>query len=156
MAYTFFSNENSKGVPLTDYDLLKAHHLRFVFNEKQAEHLASKWNTMTSLKYRQLDSTLSVHLFRLRKWMRKRDYDAAEKHRTKEEFSAAQIIPEIPPFGEQFEYYEKIQGGTHFFGRRGNSPWIASAPLTKYLSTTEHEERQVTDSMHLCPQPLYL
>ena len=28
--------------------------------------------------------------------------------------------------------------------------------LTKYLSTTEHEERQVTDSMHLCPQPLYL
>ena len=39
LAYTFFSNENSKGVPLTDYDLLKAHHLRFVFNEKQAEHL---------------------------------------------------------------------------------------------------------------------
>ena len=43
-----------------------------------------------------------------------------------------------------------------FSGRRGNSPWIAPAPLTKYLSTTEHEERQVTDSMHLCPQPLYL
>ena len=41
-------------------------------------------------------------------------------------------------------------------GRRGNSPWIAPAPLTKYLSTTEHEERQVTDSMHLCSQPLYL
>ena len=40
--------------------------------------------------------------------------------------------------------------------RRGNFPWIAPAPLTKYLSTTEHEERQVTDSMHLCPQPLYL
>lgn len=115
LAYTFFSNENSKGVPLTDYDLLKAHHLRFVFNERQAEHLASKWNSMTSHKYRQLDATLSEHLFRLRKWMRKRDYDAAEKHRTKDEFSAAQIIPEIPPFGEQFEYYEKIQGGTHFF-----------------------------------------
>ena len=42
------------------------------------------------------------------------------------------------------------------YGRRGNSPWIAPAPLTKYLSTTEHEERQVTDSMHLCSQPLYL
>lgn len=115
LAYTFFSNENSKGVPLTDYDLLKAHHLRFVFNERQAEHLASKWNTLTTDKYSQLDATLSAHLFRLRKWMRKRDYDSAEKHRTKEEFSAAQIIPEIPPFGEQFEYYEKIQGGTHFF-----------------------------------------
>lgn len=115
LAYTFFSNENSKGVPLTDYDLLKAHHLRFVFNERQAEHLASKWNSLTTQKYRQLDATLSAHLYRLRKWMRKRDYDSAEKHRTKDEFSAAQIIPEIPPFGEQFEYYEKIQGGTHFF-----------------------------------------
>ena len=41
-------------------------------------------------------------------------------------------------------------------GRTGNFPWIAPAPLTKYLSTTEHEERQVTDSMHLCSQPLYL
>ena len=40
--------------------------------------------------------------------------------------------------------------------RRGNSPWITPALLTKYLSTTEHEERQVADSMHLCPQPLYL
>ena len=47
--------------------------------------------------------------------MRKRDYDSSQKLRTKEEFSAALIIPEIPPFGEQFEYYEKIQGGTHFF-----------------------------------------
>ena len=115
LAYTFFSNENSKGVPLTDYDLLKAHHLRFVFNERQAEHLAGKWNSLTTQKYHQLDATLSAHLFRLRKWMRKRDYDSAEKHRTKDEFSAAQIIAEIPPFGEQFEYYEKIQGGTHFF-----------------------------------------
>ena len=115
LAYTFFSNENSKGVPLTDYDLLKAHHLRFVFNEKQAEHLAGKWNSLTNQKYRLLDTTLSSHLFRLRKWMRKRDYDSSQKLRTKEEFSAALIIPEIPPFGEQFEYYEKIQGGTHFF-----------------------------------------
>ena len=42
------------------------------------------------------------------------------------------------------------------YGRRGNSPWIAPALLTKYLSTTEHEEGQVADSMNLCPQPLYL
>ena len=42
------------------------------------------------------------------------------------------------------------------FGRRGNSPWITPALLTKYLSTTEHEEGQVADSTHLCPQPLYL
>lgn len=33
LAYTFFSNENSKGVPLSDYDLLKAHHLRYILKE---------------------------------------------------------------------------------------------------------------------------
>ena len=58
---------------------------------------------------------MATHLFRLRRWMRKRDFDVDEKYRTKEEYSAALIIPEIPPFGEQFNFYEKIQGGTHFF-----------------------------------------
>ena len=115
LAYTFFSNENSKGVPLTDYDLLKAHHLRFVYNEGQAEHLANRWNFLVSQKYELLDATLSAHLFRLRKWMRKRSFDTDKKYRTKEEFSAALTIPDIPAFGEQFIFYEKIQGGPHFF-----------------------------------------
>lgn len=113
LAYTFFSNENSKGVSLTDFDLLKAHHLRYVPNEKQAEHLSEKWNTIITKKFTSLEATLSSHLFRLRRWMRKRDYDLAEKLRTKEEYSAALIIPEIPPFGERFSFYEKTQDGTH-------------------------------------------
>ena len=36
-----------------------------------------------------------------------------------------------------------------FSGCRGESPWIAPMPLTKYLSATEHKERQVVDTMHL-------
>ena len=40
LAYTFFSNENSKGVPLSDFDILKAHHLRYIHIEEQAEHMA--------------------------------------------------------------------------------------------------------------------
>ena len=39
--------------------------------------------------------------------------------------------------------------------RRGDSPWIAhTVPhrLTEYLSTTEHEERQVVDTMYLSTQ----
>ena len=35
------------------------------------------------------------------------------------------------------------------YRRRGKSPWIVPIPLTKYLSTTEHKERQVVDTMHL-------
>ena len=115
LAYTFFSNENSKGVPLSDYDLLKAHHLRYIFIEKQAEHLASRWNDMIENEYPSLEKTLAVHLFRLRKWMRKKNFNPDERFCVKEEFSSALILPEIPPFGEKFDFYEKIQGGSHFF-----------------------------------------
>ena len=40
-------------------------------------------------------------------------------------------------------------GKDEFFRRRGKSPWIVPISLTKYLSTTEHKERQVVDTMHL-------
>ena len=115
LAYTFFSNENSKGIPLSDYDLLKAHHLRYIFIEKQAEHIANRWNNLIENEYPSLDKTLATHLFRLRKWMRKKNYNPDERLCVKEEFSSALIISEIPPFGEKFEFYEKIQGGSHFF-----------------------------------------
>ena len=115
LAYTFFSNENSKGVPLSDYDILKAHHLRYIFIEKQAEHLASRWNDLIENDYFSLEHTLAVHLFRLRKWMRKKNFNPDERFCVKEEFSSALILPEIPPFGEKFDFYEKIQGGSHFF-----------------------------------------
>ena len=115
LAYTFFSNENSKGVPLSDYDLLKAHHLRYIFIEKQAEHLASRWNNLIENDYLSLEKTLAAHLFRLRKWMRKKNFNPDERFCVKEEFSSALILPEIPPFGEKFDFYEKIQGGSHFF-----------------------------------------
>ena len=115
LAYTFFSNQNAKGVALSDFDLLKAHHLRYIPYENQQEHMAGRWNTLIESKYAILDATLSTHLYRLRKWMRKNDYDPNEPHRVKEEFSAAVFVPYIPPFGERFDFYEKIQGGTHFF-----------------------------------------
>ena len=115
LAYTFFSNQNAKGVVLSDFDLLKAHHLRYIPWEKQQEHMAGRWNTLIEKQYRLLDATLSTHLYRLRKWMRKNSYDVTESHRVKEEFSAAPFIEKIPPFGERFDFYEKIQGGTHFF-----------------------------------------
>lgn len=115
LAYTFFSNQNAKGVPLSDFDLLKAHHLRFIFDEKQSEHISGKWNSIIENQYEALDKTLSTHIYRLRKWMRKKDYNVDEIHRVKEEYSADIIIPDIPAFGESFDFYEKIQGGSRFF-----------------------------------------
>ncbi len=115
LAYTFFSNENSKGVPLSDFDILKAHHLRYIHIEEQAEHMAMRWNKMMSDNKEQLNNSIAKHLFRMRKWIRKRYYNPNAKRIVKDEFSASPIIPEIPPFGESFNFNEKIQGGTHFF-----------------------------------------
>ena len=115
LAYTFFSNENSKGVPLSDFDILKAHHLRYIHIEEQAEHMAMRWNNMMSDNKEQLNKSIARHLFRMRKWIRKRYYNPNAKRIVKDEFSASLIIPEIPPFGESFNFNEKIQGGTHFF-----------------------------------------
>ncbi|MDL2309606.1 DUF262 domain-containing protein [Parabacteroides sp. OttesenSCG-928-B22] len=119
LAYTFFSNQNSKGVPLSDYDLLKAHHLRYIAIEEQAEHLAKQWNLLCSEEFSEGDTfiehTLGVHLYRLRKWMRKQEFDENKERRVKEEFSAAPTMLDVPPFGEQFRFCEKIEGGTYFF-----------------------------------------
>lgn len=120
LAYTFFSNQNSKGVPLSDFDLLKAHHLRFIPNEDQAEHMAVKWNRMSQQApvYQEKNAlyrALGTHIYRLRKWMRKNDSQENAEHHIQQEYQSAPTMPDVPPFGEKFDFYEKIQGGTHFF-----------------------------------------
>lgn len=126
LAYTFFSNENSRGVVLTDYDLLKAHHLRFIPRtfEKQSERAAAVWNKMIEDGRTHVDEeglpdyerTLDTYLYRLRKWTRNKECeDGKNNRRVKKEYEAAPIVDEIPPFGERFYFGEPIQGGTHFF-----------------------------------------
>ena len=58
------------------------------------------------------------------------------------------IVPNFSPF---FTFWLKNPPTFHENPRsaQGKSPWIAPIPLTKYLSTTEHKERQVVDTMHL-------
>ena len=126
LAYTFFSNQNSRGVELTDYDLLKAHHLRYIpaTYELQSLHAAEVWNKMIEDGRVENDPTsvpdyvrtLDTYIYRLRKWIRKKECDdSTHNYRVKKEFEAAPIVDEIPPFGERFYFNEPIQGGTHFF-----------------------------------------
>jgi len=120
LAYTFFTSENGKGKALSDYDLLKSHHLRFIQIQEQAEHLAERWDSIireseNDNTANQLGRTFEIYLFRLRKWMRKKEWNNDSKRKVKNEFEASPMIPNIPPFGEQFHFYESIQGGTHFF-----------------------------------------
>ena len=126
LAYTFFSHQNSRGVALSDYDLLKAHHLRYIplGNEGQAQHITEVWNQMIE-EGRQVGQethpdyvrTLDTYIYRLRKWMRKAECDdRTGNYRIKQAYEAAALIDEIPPFGEHFHFNEPIQGGAHFFG----------------------------------------
>lgn len=126
LAYTFFSNQNSRGVALTDYDLLKAHHLRYIPSscEQQSRQAAEVWNKMIEDGRNENDQTmipdyvqtLDTYIYRLRKWMRKKKCDdSTNNYRIKREYETAPIVEEIPPFGERFYFNEPIQGGTHFF-----------------------------------------
>lgn len=131
LAYTFFSSQNTRGVHLSDYDLLKAHHLRYIpptFG-RQAFRAAEVWDNMIASGYNKgskenqsNDKTadyivvLDYYLYNLRKWMRHLPGGGDNtSHRIKKEYEAAKIIEEIPPFGERFYFNEPIQGGSHFF-----------------------------------------
>ncbi len=121
LAYTFFSNENSRGTPLSDYDLLKAHHLRYVVTEPQQLHLATRWDKMicsdvpSKSDLKEHEQALALYVFRLRKWFKFDWWNEGEKYNVKKEYESSPIVESIPPFGEQFKYFEPIQGGTHFF-----------------------------------------
>lgn len=117
IGYTFFSNQNSKGVKLTDYDLLKAHHLRYIISEPQAIHLANIWTKLTQKDDENrmpVELSLGKHVYRLRKLLHKDNFNEYG-HYVRDEFQSAPLMPDVPPFGERFDYFEPIQGGAHFF-----------------------------------------
>ena len=67
LAYTFFNTTNTTGKPLSDYDLLKTHHLRFLEDEGTASLAARQWNHASKADaHREL---LHLMLFRLRHWI---------------------------------------------------------------------------------------
>lgn len=123
LAYTFFSNQNSKGKPLSDYDLLKAHHLRFIEREDVQLEKTIRWNTMISMdkdddneKYH--IRTLDLYLFRLRKWLVRESWSEQEPHRIKNEYEAAEVLKELEiknGFSCSSPFFEAIRGGEYFF-----------------------------------------
>ena len=66
LAYTFFSNSNSTGKRLSDYDLLKNHHLRYISSDRHAERFSKRWHELEKSGCQ--DDVLQKMLFRLRKW----------------------------------------------------------------------------------------
>lgn len=163
LAYTFFSNENSRGCPLSDFDLLKAHHLRYIQINEQAQHLSTVWDKMLldeqevpEKSEKSYERALGLYIFRLRKWINYDEWDETEKYKIKNEYEAARINDEIPPFGEQFQYKEPIQGGSHFFAyvNRFRERFLTFRVIpqytllhTKMTGETHHWFRDVIESL---------
>ena len=130
LSFTFFNNSNSRGKQLTDYDLLKPHHLRYIpaDYEAQQELYAAQWDKMIGAcklltdnmenreKRQEADyiHVFELYLYRLRHWARVKDCEESGRF-IYPEFKSSPYIEEIPPFGEKFNYHEPIQGGQHFF-----------------------------------------
>lgn len=136
LAFVFFSNQNLRGVELTDYDLLKAHHLRFIpqSQELQAQYAAMQWDSMVNEGRKDKEEqgqadyeiVLDTFIYHLRRWMRRVAVERrGTRHRIKREYEAAPIIAEIestppdderpPSDDEKFYFNQTIRGGSHFF-----------------------------------------
>ncbi len=118
LAYTFFSNNNSTGKPLTDYDLLKTHHLRYINNDNAAKLLSNKWNEIEKTGY--LDDLLQKMLFRLRKW-KNREWFAFEsankdRHDVFDHFKSVNPLPDfVNSSFNMFRFDSLMSGGIDFF-----------------------------------------
>lgn len=141
LAYTFFSNQNSRGVPLSDYDLLKAHHLRYIPSgeEGQAERNAESWNRMVDDgRQEELPDyvcTLDTYVYRLRQWKHHQSCENQSKNRyIKRAYEAAHMIESIsstPPSTYHFD--DSIEGGKFFFS-------FVEYHLSKYKTFIRTEE----------------
>lgn len=101
-AYTFFDSVNSKGRSLSDFDLLKAHHLMFI--PPQQEALAASHNDAWQSRDENHPYVFGTTLRRLRMWGRRNDRDSRRERPDYNEFCAV-----VEP--------EQGKGGEHVFNR---------------------------------------
>ena len=85
-AYTFFDSVNSKGKPLSDHDLLKAHHLMYIPDEQ--ESLATEFNHDWIGRDAHHQRLFSTMLRRIRMWARNEDRDHRYERPDYDEFQA--------------------------------------------------------------------
>ena len=117
LAYRFFNTTNSSGVRLSDYDLLKTHHLRYV-PETSAGFVAARWNRLS--EENRHEELLHLLLFRLRNWCRREDFVIrADDTRSRKLFTHFSVsVPPLPglydiPLPAKIDSI--LSGGMEFF-----------------------------------------
>lgn len=122
LAYTFFNAVNSAGKKLSDYDLLKSHHLRFLEKKDPQEWVASEWDALIQKKIPSfngeetvlIEETLDASLYRLRRWIRNRSIRNDRGH-VFEHYSSYESISGKNSFAGTGSYDAGIVGGMWFF-----------------------------------------
>ena len=122
LAYTFFNAVNSAGKKLSDYDLLKSHHLRFLEKKDPQEWLASEWDILIQKKIPSfngeaailIEETLDASLYRLRRWIRNRSIRNDRGH-VFEHYSSYESVSGKNSFTGSSSYDAGIVGGMWFF-----------------------------------------
>lgn len=117
-AYTFFSNSNSTGKRLNDYDLLKTHHLRYISTEKESEVFSRKWHQLEQSG--KMDALLQKMMFRLRKWSNKEwfafESNERDSHDLFYHFKSFDPLTDFPISNQLlFRFNSKLTGGREFF-----------------------------------------
>lgn len=120
MAFTFFSSNNSTGKRLSDYDLLKTHHLRYLPTSKteEAEFFAEKWHTMENRGH--LDDLLQKMMFRLRNWNNRESFAFesanSDNHVLFTHFKSIDPLPDYFICNQTgFRFNSGLSGGREFF-----------------------------------------
>ncbi|MBQ7252316.1 MAG: DUF262 domain-containing protein [Kiritimatiellae bacterium] len=123
LAYTFFNAVNSAGKKLSDYDLLKTHHLRFLENSDPQGWVAGEWDALIQEKVNSfngeeaslVEEVLDASLYRLRRWIRNRGIRNDRGH-VFDHYSSYESISGKSPFVGGNAYDAGIVGGMWFFG----------------------------------------
>ena len=121
LSFNFFNHLNSSGVLLTDYELLKGHHLRYVKDDSVAETMAGRWHALDGLQEKKSKEYL-LHkcLFRIRKWLTMESFranaDRLETHDLFKEFSLGfDPVDGLCTSYKPAEIDSLLSGGIEFF-----------------------------------------
>ena len=121
LAFLFFNHLNSSGKRLSDYDLLKSHHLRFVADDV-AEVMARHWGELDNpSRPDEINILLHNVLYRLRQWLAKEknfpyQADATENHELFRHFTLDfEPIDGLCTFYKPTQLNSMLSGGLEFF-----------------------------------------
>ena len=117
-AYTFFSNSNSTGKHLSDYDLLKTHHLRYISNDIEATRFSKRWHDLE--RSGKQNEVLQNMLFRLRKWSNNEYFPIdANNRESRELFNHYKSLDPLrnffSPTKTPCRFNSLLSGGSEFF-----------------------------------------